>query len=278
MTEGEEMTGIGPDDGQRSVDASKTSSGVAVLDRAFAILSAFGPTDDQLTLTELSRRAGLYKSTVLRLLGALEHGGFIRKLNDGQYSIGPQPLRLAMLYQRSFQVGPVVEPILQQLSRDLGETASFYVRQGDQRLVLYRVEPSRSVRVAIRIGEEFAIDNGASGKVLLAFTESSDPRWNRVREQLCAVSYGERDPETTSASVPVFDSTGQLVGALTLSGPKGRFDTPSTIKLALKELLLSAQRATVALGGRGAKYDASIARFVQEDAPNLEGVDIDRSS
>ncbi|MGF6960436.1 IclR family transcriptional regulator [Paraburkholderia youngii] len=272
------MTGIGPDDGQRSVDASKTSSGVAVLDRAFAILSAFGPTDDQLTLTELSRRAGLYKSTVLRLLGALEHGGFIRKLNDGQYSIGPQPLRLAMLYQRSFQVGPVVEPILQQLSRDLGETASFYVRQGDQRLVLYRVEPSRSVRVAIRIGEEFPIDHGASGKVLLAFSESSDPRWNQVREQLCAVSYGERDPETTSASVPVFDSTGQLVGALTLSGPKGRFDTPSTIKLALKELLLSAQRATVALGGRGAKYDASIARFVLEDAPNLEGVDIDRSS
>ncbi|WP_244816457.1 IclR family transcriptional regulator [Caballeronia sp. Lep1P3] len=248
-----------------SAEASDTSSGVAVLDRAFAILNAFGPTDDRLTLTEVSRRTGLYKSTVLRLLGALEHGGFIRKLSDGQYGIGHQPLRLATLYQRSFQVGPIVEPILQQLSRDLGETASFYVRQGDQRLVLYRVEPSRSVRVAIRVGEEFAIDKGASGKVLLAFTESSDPRWNDVREQLCAVSYGERDPETTSASVPVFDSTGQLVGALTLSGPKGRFGAPSTINVALKALLLSAKRVTVALGGVGARYDASIAKFDQDD-------------
>lgn len=108
-----------------SAEASDTSSGVAVLDRAFAILNAFGPTDDRLTLTEVSRRTGLYKSTVLRLLGALEHGGFIRKLSDGQYGIGHQPLRLATLYQRSFQVGPIVEPILQQLSRDLGETASF---------------------------------------------------------------------------------------------------------------------------------------------------------
>lgn len=248
-----------------------SSSGVAVLDRAFAILNAFGPTDDRLTLTELSRRTGLYKSTVLRLLGALEHGGYIRKLSDGQYAIGHQPLRLATLYQRSFQVGPAIEPLLQQLSRDLGETASFYVRQGDQRLVLYRVEPSRSVRVSIRVGEEFAIDKGASGKVLLAFTETQDPRWDEVREQLWAVSYGERDPETASTSVPVFDSTGALMGALTLSGPKGRFDAPATIRVALASLLDSAKRATIALGGKGARYDASIARLAQEEPDGAEG-------
>lgn len=247
-----------------AADDSETSSGVAVLDRAFAILNAFGPSDVRLTLTELSRRTGLYKSTVLRLLGALEHGGFIRKLNDGQYAIGHQPLRLATLYQRSFQIGPVVEPILQQLSRDLGETASFYVRQGDHRLVLYRVEPSRSVRVSVRVGEEFAIDKGASGKVLLAFTESQDSRWDDVRERLWAVSYGERDPETASVSAPVFDAAGELAGALTLSGPKGRFDAPSTIDLALKALLDGAKRATTALGGAGARYDANIARLGSE--------------
>ncbi|SAL76542.1 IclR family transcriptional regulator [Caballeronia telluris] len=246
-----------------STDAKEASSGVAVLDRAFAILDAFGPTDDRLTLTELSRRTDLYKSTVLRLLGALEHGGFIRKLSDGQYAIGHQPLRLATLYQRSFQVGPVIEPLLQQLSTELGETASFYVRQGDHRLVLYRFEPSRSVRVSIRVGEEFAIDKGASGKVLLAFTETLDPRWQEIRDRLWAVSFGERDPETTSASVPVFDSFGELQGALTLSGPKGRFDVPAVINSALATLLHSARRATVALGGRGSRYDASIATIAQ---------------
>jgi DNA-binding IclR family transcriptional regulator len=258
-------TGVRTED--QSSEASESTSGVAVLDRAFAILNAFGAADDRLTLTELSRRTGLYKSTVLRLLGALEHGGYIRKLSDGQYAIGHQPLRLATLYQRSFQVGPVIEPLLQQLSRDLGETASFYVRQGDQRLVLYRVEPSRSVRVSIRIGEEFAIDKGASGKVLLAFTEPDDARWDEVRGQLWAVSYGERDPETASASVPVFDSTGELLGALTLSGPRGRFDDAATINTALKTLLDSARRATVALGGKGTRYDASIAEFARVSAP-----------
>ncbi|MFM0326184.1 IclR family transcriptional regulator [Caballeronia glebae] len=254
-----------------SSDLTESSSGVAVLDRAFAILNAFGPSDDRLTLTELSRRTGLYKSTVLRLLGALEHGGYIRKLDDGQYAIGHQPLRLAALYQRSFQVGPAIEPLLAQLSRELGETASFYVRQGDQRLVLYRVEPSRSVRVSIRIGEEFAIDKGASGKVLLAFTETQDPRWDEVRERLWAVSFGERDPETASASVAVFDSTGTLAGALTLSGPKGRFDAPATIEVALANLLECAKRATVALGGKGTRYDASIARLNASDLAGAPG-------
>lgn len=241
-----------------STDASESSSGVGVLDRAFAILNAFGPTDDRLTLTELSRRTGLYKSTVLRLLGALEHGGFIRKLNDGQYGIGHQPLRLAALYQRSFQVGPVVEPLLQELSQTLGETASFYVRQDDQRVVLYRVEPTRSVRVSIRVGEEFPVDKGASGKVLLAFTEPLDTRWNDVRNQNWAVSHGERDPETASASVPVFDSSGGLAGALTISGPRGRFDEPATIKMAIANLLQCARRATVSLGGSGTRFDESI--------------------
>jgi DNA-binding IclR family transcriptional regulator len=241
------------------------SSGVAVLDRAFAILNAFGPSDDRLSLAEISRRTDLYKSTLLRLLGALEHGGFVRKLADGQYAIGPQPLKLAALYQRSFQVGPVIEPMLQELSHAVGETASFYVRQGEHRLVLYRVEPSRSVRVAIRVGEEFAIEKGASGKVLLAFTETHDPRWSEIREQLWSVSRGERDPETASLSVAVFGATGEIVGALTMSGPKARFAVPEILTTALRALLDHAKRATAQLGGASARFDATIERVAQED-------------
>jgi DNA-binding IclR family transcriptional regulator len=243
---------------------SGSSSGVAVLDRAFAILGAFGPTDERLTLTELSRRTNLYKSTVLRLLAALEHGGFIRKLDDGQYAIGPEPLRLAAIYQRSFRVGPVIEHLLEQLSRELGETASFYVRQGERRLVLYRVEPARAVRVSIGVGDDFPIDRGASGKVLLAFSEPDDLRWREVRERLWAVSYGERDAETAAASVPVFGATGEMVGALTLSGPKQRLAAAPSMFAAVAMLLKIARRATEILGGNGMRFDAGIARLQME--------------
>lgn len=225
------------------------SSGVAVLDRAFALLGAFGPTDDRLTLTELSKRTGLYKSTVLRLLAALEHGGFIRKLPDGQYSIGPQPLRLASIYQRSFQVGHVVEPLLKQLSAATGETASFYVRQEDKRIALFRAEPARAVRAAVQIGQEYAITQGASGKVLLAFSGERCADYDDIRSQLWGVSYGERDPETASVAAPVFGITGNLQGAMTLSGPRDRLAQPEVMFKACRQVVEAAKEATQALGG-----------------------------
>ena len=222
------------------------SSGVAVLDRAFSLLAAFGAMDAALTLTELSRRTGLYKSTVLRLLSALEHGGFIRKLADGQYAVGPQPLRLASIYQRSFQVGHVVEPILKQLSVATGETASFYVRQEDRRIALFRVEPSRAVRASVQVGQEYPVAQGASGKVLLAFSLPAPPEYQAVRERFWAVSYGERDPETASVAAPVFGVTGELQGALAIAGPRVRLASPEAMCDACRRVLAAASDATTA--------------------------------
>ncbi|QEI08535.1 IclR family transcriptional regulator [Pigmentiphaga aceris] len=248
-----------------SDEVLENSSGVAVLDRIFALLAAFGAEDERLTLSELSRRTGLYKSTVLRLLGALEHGGFIRKLDDGAYAVGPEPMRLAAIYQRSFRIESIVEPLLEELSKSLSETASFYLRIGDKRLVLSRVEPARALRVSIRVGEEFDVHRGASGKVLLAFGpgEGGDPE---VRARLWATSYGERDPETASASVPVFGALGELKGALTVSGPLSRLGQPAAMSAAVLDLLHTARRATIAFGGNPARYTATIDAVMRQPA------------
>lgn len=235
--------------------AAEATSGVAVLDRAFALLGAFGPEEERLTLTELSKRTDMYKSTALRLLIALEHGGFIRKLEDGAYAVGPEPMRLAAIYQRSFRMETVVQPLLEELSNRLGETASFYIRVGSKRLVLSRVEPARTVRVSIRIGEEFDVHRGASGKVLLAFGGDGEGS-EEVRSQLWATSYGERDPETASASVPVFGALGELKGALTISGPISRLGKPDAMHAAVDALRDAARRATVEFGGNPARYPA----------------------
>lgn len=237
------------------------SSGVAVLDRAFSLLAAFGAMDAALTLTELSKRTGLYKSTVLRLLSALEHGGFIRKLADGQYAIGPQPLRLASIYQRSFQVGHVVEPILKQLSVATGETASFYVRHEDKRVALFRVEPSRAVRASVQVGQEYPVTQGASGKVLLAFSLPAAAEYQAIREQFWAVSHGERDPETASVAAPVFGVTGELQGALTVSGPRGRLASSEAMCEACRHVLGAARDATTALGGLASRHTQSLERM-----------------
>ena len=235
------------------------SSGVAVLDRAFSLLAAFGPSDGGLTLSELSRRTGLYKSTVLRLLAALEHGGFIRRLREGLYSIGPQPLRLASIYQRSFDAAAVIEPMLKQLSARTGETASYYVRHQEKRIALFRVEPSRSVRASVQVGQEYTIFQGASGKVLLAFSLPPEPAHAEVRQRLWAISYGERDPETASVAAPVFGVSGDLQGAITLSGPLARLSDRDTLRQACRLVLEAAGDATNAFGGSATRHAQSLA-------------------
>lgn len=244
---------------------SEKGGGVAALDRAFAILGAFASGEKGVTLADLARRTGYYKSTLLRLLGALEHGGFIRKLEDGRYSIGPEPLRLAQIYQESFHVRHVVEPLLQQLSTDSGETSSFYVRQGNHRVVLHRVEPARAVRVSIREGDRFPIDRGASGKVLLAFSKPYKKHLDDVRERMWAVSYGERDPDTASVSVPVLGLGGELVGALTVSGPRERIGAAETMRASCKLLLSASVRASTAFGGDASVFAHSLKLADQHD-------------
>lgn len=261
------MTDAAPSPADATGDATADSSGVAVLDRAFALLAAFDADSARLTLAELSRRTGLYKSTVLRLLGALEHGGFVRRLPDGQYAIGPQPLRLAAVYQRSFQVAHVIEPLLEQLSAASGETASFYVRHGLQRVALFRVEPARSVRASVQIGKGYAIGQGASGKVLTAFGLQGTPdapelpEAEAIRARLWAVSWGERDPETASAAAPVFGVGGALQGALAISGPRQRLELGDAMASACRQVLEAARNATAALGGNAAAFTASMAEL-----------------
>ncbi|WP_261984277.1 MULTISPECIES: helix-turn-helix domain-containing protein [Pseudomonas] len=83
--------------------SNNAEGGVAAVDRAFSILSAFQIDQESLTLAELARRTGLYKSTILRLIASLEKAGFVRRLADGSYSVGPEPLRLSQLDQASFR-------------------------------------------------------------------------------------------------------------------------------------------------------------------------------
>ncbi|MGB3122688.1 MAG: IclR family transcriptional regulator [Pseudomonas sp.] len=232
--------------------------GVAAVDRAFAILGAFD--QESLSLAEIARRTGLYKSTILRLITSLEKAGFVRRLSDGQYSVGPEPLRLSQLYQASFRLRDVIHPLLEAITEESGETSSFYVYENGSRVVLFRVEPKRAVRVSVLEGARFPLHAGASGKVLRAFSRQGDAALGLEREQLWACSVGERDPETTAVSVPVFAMGGELKGALTLSGPSDRL-LKEHIPHAASILLRNAAIATSALGGNAAELRMALEKL-----------------
>lgn len=199
-------------------------TGVDAVGRALAILKAFGAERTAMTLTEIADATDLYKSTVLRLAASLEADGFLVRGPDRLFGPGPELWRLGALYQRGLDLGEVIRPALRRLVEATGETASFYVADGDERICLYRVNSPRSVRHHLEEGQRLPIDRGAAGRVLTAYRESSDPAGKKIRDRGYYVSIGERDPEVAAAAVPLVDVHGKLRGALSLSAIRTRFD------------------------------------------------------
>src|SRR5216110_3215112 len=137
--------------------------GVAAVDRALTILDAL--TDEKTSLAELSKRTGLYKSTVLRLAKSLEKFGYILRSEDGGYRLGSKVLYLGSMYQKHFNTAEIVPPVLRQMVEELHEGVSFYITDGEHRVVLHRIDASRSVRDSVHEGDRFPLTAGASGHV-----------------------------------------------------------------------------------------------------------------
>jgi DNA-binding IclR family transcriptional regulator len=223
-------------------------SGVAVLDRAFAILAAFDMERPALSLADLANRTGLYKSTILRLTTALIAHGFLLRLADGRFQIGPAPLSLARLYQRGQQLGDIVLPVMRQLVQQFGEGVSFYVQHGDQRICLHRVDGIHAIREHVEAGDVLPLERGSGGRVLLAFNGERGRVYNEIRANYSYISEGERNPDVSGVSAPVFGPGGKLIGALTLAGPGFRV-TPPVLKSMRRPVIEAAAQITQRLGG-----------------------------
>ena len=128
------------------------------------------------------------------------------------------------LYQRHFKTSEIVPPVLERLSAEVHEGASFYVCEEDKRVCLHRIEASRAVRDSIHVGDRLPLTVGAAGHVLRAFSNGRGERFDEIRRRMYAASFGERDSETAAIAAPVFGPGNALVGALSVSGPRYRIE------------------------------------------------------
>jgi len=221
-------------------------SGVAAVDRALSILDAL--TEDKVTLAEIAKRTGLYKSTVLRLLKSLERFGYVLRTADGTYRLGSKVLSLGAIYQRHFKTSDIVPPVLERLAAEVHEGASFYICEEGQRVCLHRVEASRVVRDSVHIGDRLPLTVGAAGHVLRAFAGARGEKCDDIRRQMYAASFGERDSETAAMAAPVLGPGNQLVGALSVSGPRYRLEAAGEAKI-VPVLFKYAKELTRTFGG-----------------------------
>jgi len=231
----------------RATDAAEAPR-VEAVERALSLLETFADGRPRLSLAEMAQRAGLYPSTVLRLAASLAQFGYLRRDQDGMFRLGPAPMRLGALYQAGFNLAEVLRPALARLVERSGETAAFYVRDGADRICLYRQHGPRPIRHHVEEGARLPVAVGASGRVLSAFGGGTTEQDAAIRATGVYLSRGERDPESAAVAAPVLGAGGRLVGALSVTGLLGRIDTPDSPAL-LRLVAEEAAAVSRMLGG-----------------------------
>ncbi|MBL1068483.1 IclR family transcriptional regulator [Streptomyces sp. 7-21] len=137
------------------------------LDRGLRVLKLLAGTDRGLTVTELSRRLGVNRTVVYRLLATLEQHALVRRDAGGRARVGVGVLGLGR------QVHPLVReaalPALRELADDVGATAHLTVADGNEAMAIAVAEPSwTDYHVAYRPGIRHPLEHGAAGQAILA--------------------------------------------------------------------------------------------------------------
>lgn len=223
-------------------------SGVQSIERAFAVLRALatGPAG----VTDLAERTGLPKSTVSRLLAALEREGAVAQAGTGgHYRLGPVLAELAPAAAPGLNLAALARPHLAELTRITGETSGLSVLDGGEVVYLDHVDSEEAVTVRDWTGERVAAHLVPSGLALLAHappgveeaylaeggrlaraTERSvtapaaiRQRLDEVRQQGWIWFHREFDDSLCSVAAPVLRADGTAVAALHVHGPAYRF-------------------------------------------------------
>lgn len=232
---------------------ASTDGGVAALERAFTVLRVLETSEAPITLAELSRATGLYKSTILRLMTSLERNGYAVKLQDGRYDLGVIAFRFGIAYERKNRLRDSVVPVLRSLVTEGTESASFHIRQdATHRLCLLREDSHHATLDRVAAGDVFQLRAGAAGHVLLAFDGEAGKRYDGIRTSGWTLSLGERDPSCAGIAAPVFGPAG-ILGALSLSGPRERFGD-AEVKTMHGILFSHAEELSRRLGGEWPRF------------------------
>jgi DNA-binding IclR family transcriptional regulator len=151
------------------------ANSVQVVGRAAAILRQLGQSPRGRSLAELAGGADLPRSTVHRLVKALEHEGFVVPASaSGGFRLGPGILQLASA-SREWLVADV-HPQLVALSAELGETVDLAVLSGDRVTFIDQVARPQRLQAVSAVGVSFPLHSTANGKALLAELDDGEVR------------------------------------------------------------------------------------------------------
>ncbi len=255
----------------------KSDYAIQTVTNALCLLDALR-AEDELGVTELSRRLGLHKNNVFRLLATLEERGYVEQTPNGdRYRLSFSCLELGQAFVRSRDLLREAQPVLARLAHDLGETAHLGALRDYQVVHLAGERPDHLLHAGLRIGHRVLPHCSALGKVLLACAEDGvrqtydreivaggalpaytpatitdgvklQEHLRSVASQGFAVDLEECEAGVCCAAAPVYDGTSRLVAALSVSGPAVRLGPEPLLRKIVPRVVAAAEELSARLG------------------------------
>lgn len=219
---------------------NNSEQGRGVASKVAALLEAFLPSSHELSLNELSARAGLPLSTAYRLASQLVEWGGLERGQNGGYRLGMRLWEIGQLAGDTRSCLNVITPYMQDLHDVVHENVQLAVRNGLQVMYLEKLAGSTATPTRVRRGGRLPLHATGVGKVLLAYapspvaerllrhglrrytpyTVTSHARLqrelNEVRRTGVAFARDELTMGVTSAAAPVRDASGEVVAAISV--------------------------------------------------------------
>lgn len=233
-------------------------AGTQTIGRALSVLGVLRDAGSDVGVVELARALDLHASTAHRILRALVAAGYaVQNAQTERYRLGPAAFLLGRAAERTLGFDAAM-PLLEQLAGSTGESVNLVIRDGDEGLVVLRVESQHPLRFTQPVGARIPLYCTSTGKVLLAFagdlheevarlgelnrltpTTITSPRellhdLEETRERGFSINRGERIPGVYGVAAPVLTTGGIATTALAVQGPQIRIPDDRVSQLGLQ--------------------------------------------
>lgn len=248
---------------------------ISVVAKALMVLESLREVDHGLPLKEIAQSSKLPKTTTFRILYTLEQEGYVEKVSDdGLYRLTTKLMGFSAGQAGHQRLKELARPVMQRLLAEFQETVNLGVVEQNQVLYLDVLESTHTFRLAAKVGQRGSIHATALGKAIASFQEAEtatravrsagltkytkhtisslselQKELRRIRQQGFALDEQESIEGVRCLAAPIFDSSGQAVAGISVSGPSIRM-TPEQVRNITAMLVESCAEISARLGYR----------------------------
>ncbi len=222
---------------------------IQVLHKTLDILEALKNQTEGLSLAAAARQVKMPKATVYRILNTLEARGYLDRQSEGSYRISNKLFALQSPKSLEETLRSAAQPVMERLAIECRETVNLGVLDAGEVVVIATVESPQAIRMSSKVGNRRLMHTTALGKVLLAGIDDSEIRRlarlkglpaltpksigtiaallaevHSVRKRGYALDNQENELDGRCLAAPIRGADGQVVAALSVSGPVFRMD------------------------------------------------------